>query len=126
MATKGTSTRTAGGKAEKLACRFLAAKGYRILATNYRTRLGEIDIVAEEAGQLVFVEVRSLRSRERNPPEETVTLPKQARLCRTALAYIQQHRLEDRPARFDVVGVVVSEGAPAFSHLEDAFELVEF
>jgi len=126
MGREKTPTREAGREAERLAARFLREKGYRILATNYITRLGEIDIVAESQGQLIFVEVRSLRSPERHLPEETVTLPKQARLSRTALAYIQENGLEDRPARFDVVGVSTSVGVPSFRHVEDAFELVEF
>jgi putative endonuclease len=126
MGREKAPTREAGREAERLAARFLREKGYRILATNYLTRVGEIDIVAERQGQLVFVEVRSLRSRARHLPEETVTLPKQARLSRTALAYIQENGLEDRPARFDVLGVETSTGRPAFRHIEDAFEFVEF
>ena len=126
MGLKRTSTLPAGRESERLAQRFLERKGYRILATNCRNRGGELDIVAEDGPLLVFVEVRSLRSSERLLPEETVTLPKQLRLSRAAMAYIQRHGLEERPARFDVVSVESVAGKATCRHIEDAFELVGF
>ena len=115
-----------GRKAEALACRLLQEKGFRILSRNYRCRVGEIDIVAEAAGQLIFVEVRSLGPSARHLPEETINRTKQQRLSKVALAYIQANRMEDRSARFDVVAVENTMGsAPTLRHLPDAFEIWE-
>lgn len=116
-----------GERAESLAARFLESQGFSILSRNYRTRFGEIDIVAEDKGQTVFVEVRSLGPRAGHDPEDTIGRAKQQRLCRAALAYLQKKGLQDRPARFDVVAI--REGEPArgtrLRHLRNAFDLLE-
>ena len=125
MGSRRLNTREVGKQGEDLACRLLIEKGYRILATNYRKRCGEIDIIAERGRQLVFVEVRSLHGSERLLPEETIGAPKQLRLSRTAMAYIQQHGHEDRPARFDIISVDLSADRPSCRHIEDAFESLE-
>ena len=114
-----------GRKAEKQACGYLKKKGFRILARNYRCRFGEIDIVAQDRDELVFVEVRSLGPSARHLPEETIDPVKQQRLSRTALAFLQHSGLEDRPARFDVVAVEAFPGGNSLRHLPDAFELWE-
>ena len=113
MAFGNKSTRESGEKGEILALGFLKKKGFRILNKNYRNTFGEIDIVAEEKGQLVFVEVRSLKTWERHLPEETIGSKKQQKISRTALAYIQEKGWEDRPARFDVIAVKASDRDPA-------------
>ncbi len=114
-----------GRKAEEKACRFLRKKGFRILARNYRCRSGEIDIVAEEKGDLIFVEVRSLGPSARHLPEETIDPEKQRRLSRTALAFLRDSKMQDRPARFDVVAVETTHTGTSLRHLPDAFELWE-
>jgi len=120
------STVTKGRQAETRARDFLKENGFRILAQNYRCRCGEIDIVAEQAGELVFVEVRSLGPGARHLPEETINPEKQRKLSRTAQSYLQKHRQEDRPARFDVVAVEEGHGrAPVLRHLPNAFDLWE-
>ena len=125
MASKKASTKERGQEGERLAARFLEEQGFRILDRNYRNRLGEIDIVAEDRGVLVFVEVRTLRSSAGHSPEETIQWKKQQRISRTALAYIQYKRLEDRPARFDVVSVTLDGNRSALRHIPDAFEMWE-
>lgn len=122
---QGNSRGKKGAQAEALAARFLLRKGYSILARNYRIRCGEIDIVARESGQTVFVEVRSLGSSRRHVPEETVGVKKQQRLSRAALAYLQEHGLEDRPARFDVIAVEEEGSRNVIRHLPNAFEIWE-
>lgn len=119
------STVSKGRQAESRARDFLRQKGFRILEQNYRCRCGEIDIVAEQGDELVFVEVRSLGPRARHLPEETINPEKQRKLSRTALAYLQQHGQENRPARFDVVAVQTGTGNALIRHLPDAFELWE-
>ena len=122
---KKRSTTEKGQEGELLAVRFLEDEGFRILDRNYRNRLGEIDIVAEDRGVLVFVEVRTLKSSPGHSPEETIQWKKQQRISRTALAYIQYKRLEDRPARFDVVSITLDGNRSALRHIPDAFEMWE-
>ncbi len=122
---KKRSTKEKGQEGERLAARFLEKEGFRILDRNYRNRLGEIDIVAEDRGVLVFVEVRTLEASAGHSPEETIQWKKQRRISRTAEAYIQYKRLEDRPARFDVVSVTFDDTRSTLRHIPDAFELWE-
>ncbi len=125
MALNKASTRAKGQEGERLAARFLEEQGFCILDRNYRNRLGEIDIVAEDKGVIVFVEVRTLKASAGHPPEETIQWKKQQRISRTAQAYIQHKRLEDRPARFDVIAVTFSGTRPTLRHIPDAFEMWE-
>ena len=125
MASKKASTKEKGQEGERLAARFLEKQGFRILDRNYRNRLGEIDILAEDRGTLVFVEVRTLKASAGHSPEETIQWKKQQRISRTALAYIQYKRLEDRPARFDVVSITLDGTGSTLRHIPDAFEVWE-
>ena len=125
MSIRQMSTRKKGQQGEELAVRFLKKNGFHILTRNYRCRLGEIDVIAEQDDQLVFVEVRSLRSAAMYLPEETINAQKQQRLSRAALTYIQAHGLEDRAARFDVIAVETGGSKPEIRHLPDAFDLWE-
>ncbi len=94
---------------EKMALEFLLEKGYRLRETNFRSREGEIDIVAEQGDYLVFVEVRTRKSLHFGTPEESVTRAKQEKLIELALAYLQTHR--DLPPfwRIDVVAVELDQ-----------------
>ena len=126
MVLRRTSTKEKGREGEQLAARFLQKQGFRVLSRNYRNRLGEIDIVAEDKGVLVFVEVRTLKESAGHLPEETIQWKKKQRLSRTALAYIQHKGLEDRPARFDVVAVSLHEGKPQIEVIKNAFDLAYY
>jgi putative endonuclease len=97
-------SRDAGARAERRAEEFLLEKGMRILARNFRSRFGEIDLVAQDGETVVFVEVRSRTSERFGTPQETVTRPKRRRIILTAMAYAQRLRL-DAPLRFDVVAI---------------------
>ena len=97
-------SREAGARAERLAEEFLRERGMRILARNFRTRFGEIDLVAQDGETVVFVEVRSRSSDAFGTPQETVTVAKRRRIIRTARAYAQSRSL-DAPLRFDVVAL---------------------
>ena len=111
-----------GSKGERLAARFLKRLGYRIVARNYRCPAGEIDIVAEDDDTLVFTEVKSRRSDVAADPEVNVDHRKREQLVRVARYYLLQKSAHDRPARFDVVAVVVPQrGKPAIEHFIDAF-----
>ncbi len=117
------SAQQLGMDAEDLAARFLVSKGYRILQRRYRTRSGEVDLIAASGdGTLVFVEVKARRSTEFGTPAEAVHPGKQARLGRVAAEYISSHLPGDSPCRFDVIAIMWRGGhEPILDHFEDAF-----
>jgi putative endonuclease len=117
-----TGTRT-GKKGEELAAAHLAEAGYRIIERNYRCFFGEIDIVAEEGEILVFVEVKSRRSDAYGVPQLAVGREKQKKISRIALHYLSEHRLNHRPARFDVVAVKLLPAGHRIELIRNAFEL---
>lgn len=83
----------------------LESRGYAILARRYRTRHGEIDIVADDRGTLVFVEVRARATREFGSAAESVTLAKQRKVASMAVEYLAREHVSGRPCRFDVVAI---------------------
>jgi putative endonuclease len=97
--------RRLGGGGERLAAAWLEARGYRIVAANWRCPYGEIDVIAEAAGELVFVEVKTRRGTALGLPEEAVTARKRAHLVAASAAYLQEQGAENRPYRIDVVAV---------------------
>jgi putative endonuclease len=112
-----------GEHGESLAARTLRRHGYRILATNYRNRLGEIDIIAREGDAIVFVEVKARRSARFGNPKWAVTLKKQRRISMVALGYLKSCAQSHAKARFDVVAI---SGPPQTPHVEivrNAFDL---
>jgi putative endonuclease len=99
---------------------YLRSLGFRVIASSYRTRSGEIDLVAWDQDVLVFVEVKALRSDA--PPENAVGFRKQQRIQRAAKSYLSQYRLFDVAYRFDILAVTVEPGArPEFRLLRDLF-----
>ncbi|HLF26578.1 MAG TPA: YraN family protein [Anaerolineae bacterium] len=101
--------RRLGQFGEALAARELERRGYRIAARNWRCPIGEIDLVAEKAGVLVFVEVRTRRGNRLGTPEESITPTKQAKLIETAQTYLQERGGEERDWRIDIVAVELSQ-----------------
>jgi putative endonuclease len=93
-----------GRRGEELAACYLADKGYKILARNWRCEVGELDLVASDADCLAFVEVRTRRGRALGSPEESITAAKQARLATLAEAYVQANDCAG-DWRIDVVAV---------------------
>jgi putative endonuclease len=94
------------GKAgEDRAVTELEGRGYAILARRYRTRHGEIDIVARDGQTTVFVEVKARANAEFGRAAEAVTPRKQRRLVSMAVDYLARHRLANRPCRFDVIAI---------------------
>jgi len=117
-----TGTRT-GKRGEDLAATYLADAGFRIIERNYRCLFGEIDIVAEEGDTLVFVEVKTRRSEAYGGPLLAVGSRKQAKISRISLQYLAEKRLRHRPARFDVVAVLLSPAGDRIELIRNAFEL---
>lgn len=113
-----------GPRGEDAAARFLCRKGYRIRERNYRCRFGEIDIVAEGDGYLVFAEVKTRKEGAPMLPREAVDAHKRARLIKTAGLYLSCHAFGSLQPRFDVVEVFTRGGAVAeINLLENAFSL---
>jgi putative endonuclease len=118
-----TQARIALGKTgEDLACAELTRRGYAILARRYRTRRGEIDIVARDGPTIVFVEVKARESHEFGEAVEAVTRLKRHRITELALDYTMRHRLTDCPCRFDVVSIHFEAGVPIVEVLQNAFD----
>lgn len=112
-----------GRSGEAVAEAYLRARRFRIVARNFRCRAGEIDLVARDGEELVFVEVRSRRGARAGTALESVTPAKQARVARVAGYYLATHGLGDAPSRFDVVGVDFGADPPAVDHVRGAFEV---
>jgi putative endonuclease len=112
-----------GKTGEDLACVELERRGYAILARRYRTRFGEIDIVARADGTIVFVEVKARAGDDYGGSAAAVTVLKQRRIAQMAVDYLSRHKLLDRPCRFDVVTVDMTESGPeivVYTHAFDA------
>jgi putative endonuclease len=112
----------AGKLGEDLAAAELWHQGYAILARRYRTRYGEIDIVAQDADTVVFVEVRARRTGTCGSAAESITPSKQRRLAAMALDYLAWCNNPDAPCRFDVVAIDgVGGDQVKLTHIKDAF-----
>lgn len=103
---------TLGKSGENYACLELERRGYAILERRYRTRAGEIDVIARDGEMLVFVEVKARRSARFGYPAEAVTASKQRRLVQMASFYILRKGLSNSRCRFDVVAVTFGTGEP--------------
>ena len=110
-----------GRLGEELAVRELERRGYAITARRYRTRCGEIDIVAEDAGTLVFVEVKARADARFGTAAEAVTEWKQRRLVRMARDYLAREEVGDRLCRFDVVAIMFDGPEPLVEVFQGAF-----
>jgi putative endonuclease len=115
------------GKAgEEEALRFLKSKGYKLLRQNYKTKLGEIDIIAQDRETLCFIEVKTRSSDMFGHPSEALTPAKQKKLSQLALIFLKEHNLIEKKARFDVVTIMHSKDkAIDFKLIKDAFPLAE-
>lgn len=102
-----SSRQRLGRRGEELARRHLEANGYAVLESNFRAKGGEIDLVAEKAGTLVFVEVRTRSGAEFGPPEESITPDKRMHLVAAAQEYLQARDAVDAEWRIDVVALVL-------------------
>lgn len=110
--------RTVGSVWEERAAAFLQQKGMEIVARNFRTRSGEIDLIAKDGRYLVFVEVKYRADAQKGTALEAVDARKQQTIVRTARFFLARYGYrEDTPCRFDVVGITGEE----LVHIENAF-----
>ncbi|HEX3357293.1 MAG TPA: YraN family protein [Tepidisphaeraceae bacterium] len=110
-----------GERGENVAAKYLRNQGYKILERNFRTAVGEVDIIARDKKTLVFVEVKT-RAYDDPTPEEQVNTIKQHQLTKAAKMYLMRFGQPQPPSRFDVVAVVWPTGQPPIiRHTTDAF-----
>lgn len=111
---------TLGAQGEEAACSYLERQGYQILERNFRTRRGELDIIAAQGEWLVFVEVKTRKSLRCGFGAEAVTWRKRQHLLAAALSYLSTH--SRRKCRFDVIEITVpATKTPEIRHIQNAF-----
>jgi putative endonuclease len=115
-----SNTHEIGIKGEKLAAAYLVKKGFRIIQQNWRYHQKEVDIIARDGSELVFVEVKFRSTDFFGDPSEAVTLKKQKFLIEAAEAYLETIS-EDPEVRFDVVSIISSPDGYTFDHITEAF-----
>ncbi len=108
-----------GKAAEDKAASFLKSLGYEVLERNFRTKFGEIDIIAKDGNTLIFVEVRSKSYSSFGTPEETISKSKAKKIIRTAQFYIQIKNPSFEDVRFDIISILHNN----ISHIKNAFDM---
>ena len=112
-----------GKSGEDQAARYLKKNGYQVLCRNYRSRFGEIDIIARDAETIVFVEVKSRRTSSYGHPKYAITYAKQEKISKTALYYLKENGQSNSKARFDVVTITAANPKTSVEIIKNAFEL---
>ena len=125
MTTASLNRKERGALAEEAAARYLEANGYTILERNFELKVGEVDLIVERDGTVVFVEVKARRDTEIALPRDQVHIKKQRRIARAAIGYVSINNIRGRDLRFDIIEVYLDHhGEPAkLEHLEHAFEV---
>jgi putative endonuclease len=115
------SPHSLGRKGEKIALNLLQKKKFQIREKGFRMFRGEIDIIADDGDDLVFIEVKSRRGNQFGHPEDSVTPAKQRQIKKIAAGYLFKHDIQDKPCRFDVIAITFFENKVDLIHFEDAF-----
>lgn len=119
-----TKERIALGKyGEDLAGKRLKDLGYKVLKTNYKCKLGEIDLIAKDGDVLVFVEVKTRRNSPLDQVKDAVNIRKQRQISKAALYYMQSNNLKGIKARFDVAAVRLIDEKKEIEIIRNAFDL---
>ena len=116
---------TLGEIGENLACEELARRGYSIVARRYRSRSGEIDIIAADGPTVVFVEVKTRAGADYGSGADAITWQKRRRIVSTATMFLATERMHDRPVRFDVVAVDLRDDGPRIEVYRSAFDAAD-
>ena len=110
-----------GTRAEELAAKYLTSAGLKLVARNYRSRFGEIDLIMLDGETLVFIEVRYRASNKYGGALASVDAKKQAKLSKTATTYLLKHHALNQPARFDVLCMSGELSSPIYDWISNAF-----
>jgi putative endonuclease len=118
-----------GALGERIAAQYLQQHHYKLVTTNFSTKAGEVDIIAEQGDTFVFIEVKTRQSTAYGQPAQAVTKAKQKRIIKASLAYIQKQQLTDTNMRFDIIEVLyihdIQQDANV-NHIENAFDASAF
>jgi putative endonuclease len=117
----GVNRRAQGTEGEALAREYLELQGFRIVATNFRSRRGEIDIVARDGDYLVFCEVKCRESDAFGGPELAMTPGKARQIRKVAEGFVGRYAVRDQACRFDVVAIRFDGARGTVNHIRDAF-----
>ena len=112
-----------GREGEELAAGFLRKKGYKLVERNYRCKTGEVDLIVLDRKVVVFVEVKTRSDHRFGTPFEAVEARKQRKMIQAAQYFLHDKKLDQRDARFDVVGISWRGDQPVVEHIENAFEV---
>jgi putative endonuclease len=121
LSEESRDLRSLGNLGEEAAARYLLERGFSILQRGFRARCGEIDLIAREGEEIVFVEVKTRTSAACGDPLEAITLAKRRRILRAASVYLQASGRWDRPCRFDLVAVRIGTEGTQLEHVRGAF-----
>lgn len=116
------SNKALGDRGESCAAEYLRRQGCRILTRNYRCKAGEIDIIAEDHGTLVFIEVKTRRGVRYGTPAEAVHYRKRQKIVQTAYWYLHERQAENMYSRFDVIEVYAVGEVWTVHVIKNAFE----
>lgn len=114
-----------GETGEQMAARYLIDKGYVLLEHNYYNRHKEVDLIALDQDELVFVEVKTRSTDYFLQPEEAVDHQKRQNLIRVANQYIRTHKRTE-PARFDIIAIVKNDKETRIKHIKNAFNVFNY
>ena len=114
------TTKMRGDAGETIAAEYLKGIGYEIIDRNYRTELGEVDIIAAGEGYLIFVEVKTRLNEDHGYGADAVNFRKRRKINEVASRYIKQYRLYDQAVRFDIIEVYTQE--KRVEHIKNAFD----
>lgn len=123
MMSMNDSKQLLGKEGERLAEQYLKKKGYKIVERNYRCRGAELDLIVLDRRVIVFVEVKTRTGHGFGSPFEAVEFRKQQKMIQAAQCFLNERKLHQRDARFDVVGISWPGDEPLVEHIENAFEL---
>ncbi len=119
-----TPSQTFGQSAEDMAEQMLQKKGYRILGRNIRVAGGELDLIADDQGVLVFIEVKARRDQHFGGAAYAISSRKKQQIIKLAACYLSQHSLTNQHCRFDAILIDGShEDSLQLTHIEQAFEV---
>ena len=114
------NNKTTGDLGEDIAKNYLIKNNYKILETNFTTKIGEIDIIAEENDVVIFIEVKTRKSLKYGRPYEAVNYKKMQKILKVAQNYIVYKNKDDIQYRFDIIEVLLND-KDKINHIKDAF-----
>ena len=112
-----------GSRGEEAAACFLMKNGYKIISRNYKNKLGEVDIIAEDGDVICFIEVKTRKSNRFGMAKESVTARKQRQIAKVAISFLKEKGFLNRRARFDVVALDCSSCGVKLDLIRNAFDL---